>query len=873
MRKPFPAKEKIQSDSFLPVAPITRQLTYKLHSGTANEDFKETSYATSAKSTSCTSNSNQNHLDIEWVQADGVDVQFESSTVPWAMEANELRTVSYQEAKIKNSRIKYTDKNFGNIFSNMGKPGMQSNHHQILDSKSSTRSSNETLQNQHISSQDGPSLYMDKHSRETFPRILPLVQESNNIQSPETPNNMPMAFCSDVSNASTEIIQHGKRENENVATSVAKSQDIDEETRDIEHSGRILLMPSSCRQCTICSQPTSYSCLPYAHPLLGVLLCQDCYSCIIDKYPRQQRNLELRSKFCSWCNSGKNLIPCSTRKCPHMFCRACICCHAPDDQQSLSSGWKCFICNQNKLATLQRHCNAALQAFPKYYSTVAPKSELSDAAEPLNTSFQNMDSFCLKTASSSSKKQRNIISKKDKLVQSFGTKRLVNITHHRCDSLKHNLPRKGRKNHAKHHQSKKANHVSDKSSVARSSSSTTCASTKMPSSQLMKENPTILIEAFVNESMRTLEKVGIGSSLFSSLMKKFGNTNNHLDLSNHAMQSENELEGSTSNSPATTKAQELHKHNCRRDQNYKHNKIKHQLQSDDLCLTEERYSKRLTKLEDTVLNRFKKQRTSKFDGAKSDNASVCKQHVCHDTKSTEHGIFYTNVNVNNSIDDAPTLGLGKCTGNEIVSNVNQSKVSSSKVIAERNLIEEVLPDRELSEIMHIFENDSDTDKMTDPDEDDSGSDKEWTLPNTKRPKKLFSESNADIKDMSQFNLNSTSPSISTLIIPRANDNLRDVNWASTQCSICGASFDERLFPQAHDVLDVVICNKCEWQVRPFPLCFESDQYKERSEDVIESRSYLACTLCRDGGELICCSFCPHVFHMDCILSLLGNCIV
>lgn len=87
--------------------------------------------------------------------------------------------------------------------------------------------------------------------------------------------------------------------------------------------------------------------------------------------------------------------------------------------------------------------------------------------------------------------------------------------------------------------------------------------------------------------------------------------------------------------------------------------------------------------------------------------------------------------------------------------------------------------------------------------------------------------------------------------------------AYKHCPVHGQDFGRWLFPQVHDVLDIVICNRCEWNTRPYPLHTDSDEESD-------SPSYNQCTLCRDGGDLICCSNCPHVFHAACLQHLLGG---
>lgn len=62
---------------------------------------------------------------------------------------------------------------------------------------------------------------------------------------------------------------------------------------------------------------------------------------------------------------------------------------------------------------------------------------------------------------------------------------------------------------------------------------------------------------------------------------------------------------------------------------------------------------------------------------------------------------------------------------------------------------------------------------------------------------------------------------------------------------------------SHPRLSVLVCMKCHGKFNQGTFTVEED-------------NEIYCTLCGDGGNLVCCSFCPHSFCQDCIKRLSGE---
>lgn len=134
-------------------------------------------------------------------------------------------------------------------------------------------------------------------------------------------------------------------------------------------------------KCTACNKKIRTTYDAQLHPLLGVLLCRECYTSYgngdFSKF-EQGVDEDGDDNFCRWCVDGGELLICMNTDengvtCHYSFCRDCITRNLPDDPilrcdfNNPSGGYvfRCYACEPSRLDELRQKAASVMKELAK----------------------------------------------------------------------------------------------------------------------------------------------------------------------------------------------------------------------------------------------------------------------------------------------------------------------------------------------------------------------------------------------------------------------------------------------------------------------------------------------------------------------------
>ncbi|XP_047316242.1 protein CHROMATIN REMODELING 20 [Impatiens glandulifera] len=98
----------------------------------------------------------------------------------------------------------------------------------------------------------------------------------------------------------------------------------------------------------------------HSHPLLGVVICQDC-KCHVEQ-KMHSKDLDFMEGYCAWCGGTQNLLTCIS--CKTLFCGTCIKRNFGEERllQIQQSSWICCCCSPDMLKKLTSPIVNAVQS-------------------------------------------------------------------------------------------------------------------------------------------------------------------------------------------------------------------------------------------------------------------------------------------------------------------------------------------------------------------------------------------------------------------------------------------------------------------------------------------------------------------------------
>ncbi|ERN15878.1 protein CHROMATIN REMODELING 20 [Amborella trichopoda] len=138
-------------------------------------------------------------------------------------------------------------------------------------------------------------------------------------------------------------------------------------------------------RCSACSDILNASKV-CRHPLLGVIICENCKLVINRRSPR--KDPDCSECYCGWCGKVDDLIGC--RLCAMLFCARCIGRNFSKEklERVRSCGWECCCCAPDQLEQLVLECDNALRVSDNVASSSGSDSDLPQSVVDIQLSYK-----------------------------------------------------------------------------------------------------------------------------------------------------------------------------------------------------------------------------------------------------------------------------------------------------------------------------------------------------------------------------------------------------------------------------------------------------------------------------------------------------